>query len=98
MCTSLYKTDKDEAWDGHGNKSLAGSLVSSLHRLKDVDNKGNHTETAMVPLLDNTERDLICLQMADSSYLEISQSRSRELFDYTLAYSTCISRYNLDTP
>lgn len=40
MCTSLYKLDKNEAWDGNANKSLAGSLVSSLHRLKDVDNKG----------------------------------------------------------
>lgn len=39
MCTSLYKSDKDEAWEGGGNKSLAGSLVSSLHRLKDVDNR-----------------------------------------------------------
>ncbi|KAF2267531.1 hypothetical protein CC78DRAFT_456854 [Lojkania enalia] len=39
MCTSLYKVDKNEAWDGGGSKSLAGSLVSSLHRLKDVDNK-----------------------------------------------------------
>ncbi|KAF2465513.1 uncharacterized protein BDR25DRAFT_318374 [Lindgomyces ingoldianus] len=39
MCTSLYKVDKDEAWDGNAGKSLAGSLVSSLHRLKDVDNK-----------------------------------------------------------
>ncbi|KAF2657934.1 hypothetical protein K491DRAFT_714063 [Lophiostoma macrostomum CBS 122681] len=39
MCTSLYKAEKDEAWDISGNKSLAGSLVSSLHRLKDVDNK-----------------------------------------------------------
>ncbi|KAF2800657.1 hypothetical protein K505DRAFT_320310 [Melanomma pulvis-pyrius CBS 109.77] len=39
MCTSLYKLDKNEAWDGNANKSLAGSLVSSLHRLKDVDNK-----------------------------------------------------------
>ncbi|KAF2116258.1 velvet factor-domain-containing protein [Lophiotrema nucula] len=39
MCTSLYKEHRDEAWDGTANKSLAGSLVSSLHRLKDVDNK-----------------------------------------------------------
>jgi hypothetical protein len=40
MCVSLYKVDKDEAWDASSNKSLSGSLVSSLHRLKDVDNKG----------------------------------------------------------
>ena len=40
MCTSLYKETREEAWDGTANKSLAGSLVSSLHRLKDVDNKG----------------------------------------------------------
>lgn len=41
MCTSLYKVEKNEAWDGNAGKSLAGSLVSSLHRLKDVDNKGD---------------------------------------------------------
>lgn len=39
MCTSLYKQDDDQPWDTHGNKSLAGSVTSSLHRLKDVDNK-----------------------------------------------------------
>ncbi|PSN60996.1 hypothetical protein BS50DRAFT_162188 [Corynespora cassiicola Philippines] len=39
MCTSLYKVDKNEACDAGANKCLAGSLVSSLHRLKDVDNK-----------------------------------------------------------
>ena len=44
MCTSLYKSDKDEAWEGGGNKSLAGSLVSSLHRLKDVDNRGEYSK------------------------------------------------------
>lgn len=40
MCASLYKVDKSEAWDGNAAKSLAGCLTSSLHRLKDVDNKG----------------------------------------------------------
>ncbi|KAF2733439.1 hypothetical protein EJ04DRAFT_524500 [Polyplosphaeria fusca] len=40
MCVSLYKLDKDETLDGSAsNKALAGSLVSSLHRLKDVTNK-----------------------------------------------------------
>ena len=41
MCASLYKLDRNEAWDGNAAKSLAGCLTSSLHRLKDVDNKGN---------------------------------------------------------
>ena len=44
MCASLYKIDKNEAWEGNASKSLAGSLVSSLHRLKDVDNKGEFAE------------------------------------------------------
>lgn len=39
MCTSLWKHNKDEAWDGTAGKSLSGSLVSSLHRLKDISNK-----------------------------------------------------------
>jgi hypothetical protein len=39
MCTSLYKADRDEPWDGNPSRTLAGSLVSSLHRLKDTDNK-----------------------------------------------------------
>ncbi|KAH8730934.1 velvet factor, partial [Phaeosphaeriaceae sp. PMI808] len=38
-CVSLWKADKDEPYDGSGEKSLTGSLVSSLHRLKDVSNK-----------------------------------------------------------
>ncbi|KAF2203988.1 hypothetical protein GQ43DRAFT_469507 [Delitschia confertaspora ATCC 74209] len=39
MAATLWKADKDEAWDGSPNESLAGTLVSSLHRLKDTDNK-----------------------------------------------------------
>lgn len=35
----MHKFDKDQAIDEHASKCLAGSLVSSLHRLKDVDNK-----------------------------------------------------------
>lgn len=39
MCASLHKVDKDQAIEEHASKCLAGSLVSSLHRLKDIDNK-----------------------------------------------------------
>lgn len=39
VCATLYKADKDEPVDLSTEKSLAGTLVSSLHRLKDVSNK-----------------------------------------------------------
>lgn len=39
VCACLYKPDKDEPYDVSTDKSLAGTLVSSLHRLKDVSNK-----------------------------------------------------------
>lgn len=39
MCASLWLADRDEPWKGAPTKSLAGSMVSSLHRLKDIDNK-----------------------------------------------------------
>lgn len=41
MCVSLYKAEKNEPCDGTASKGLLGTLVSSLHRLKDTDNKGN---------------------------------------------------------
>jgi hypothetical protein len=39
VSASLFKADRDEAVEHTPNESLAGTLVSSLHRLKDVDNK-----------------------------------------------------------
>ncbi|KAF2706330.1 hypothetical protein K504DRAFT_386056 [Pleomassaria siparia CBS 279.74] len=40
MCTSLRRDNETpESFDATINKNLAGSLVSSLHRLKDGDNK-----------------------------------------------------------
>ncbi|KAF1833756.1 hypothetical protein BDW02DRAFT_461427, partial [Decorospora gaudefroyi] len=39
VSVSLWKHDKDEPIESTPNDSLAGTLVSSLHRLKDVDNK-----------------------------------------------------------
>ncbi|KAG9187461.1 hypothetical protein G6011_05332 [Alternaria panax] len=39
VSVSLYKPDRDEPVEHTPNDSLAGTLVSSLHRLKDVDNK-----------------------------------------------------------
>lgn len=39
VCATLYKSEKDEPFDASANASLAGTLVSSLHRLKDTNNK-----------------------------------------------------------
>jgi hypothetical protein len=39
VSVSLYKHDKDEAIEGTPFDILSGTLVSSLHRLKDIDNK-----------------------------------------------------------
>ncbi|KAL1801373.1 hypothetical protein ACET3X_001715 [Alternaria dauci] len=39
LSVSLYKADVDEPVEFTPNDSLAGTLVSSLHRLKDIDNK-----------------------------------------------------------
>ena len=39
VCATLYKPDEDEPHEMSTDKSLAGTLVSSLHRLKDVSNK-----------------------------------------------------------
>lgn len=39
LSASLYKADRDEPVEHTPNESMAGTLVSSLHRLKDVDNK-----------------------------------------------------------
>ncbi|KAF2089540.1 hypothetical protein K490DRAFT_37519 [Saccharata proteae CBS 121410] len=38
MCCSLWKPDVDEPSENTGSPALAGTVVSSLHRLKDVDN------------------------------------------------------------
>ncbi|KAF1845396.1 uncharacterized protein K460DRAFT_239674, partial [Cucurbitaria berberidis CBS 394.84] len=38
-CATLYKPDKDEPCEMSTEKSLVGTLVSSLHRLKDISNK-----------------------------------------------------------
>ncbi|KAF1969590.1 hypothetical protein BU23DRAFT_375255, partial [Bimuria novae-zelandiae CBS 107.79] len=43
MTVSLWKADQDERWDHCGSQNgpshLYGGLCSSLHRLKDIDNK-----------------------------------------------------------
>jgi hypothetical protein len=39
VSASLWKADRDEPVEHTPNDSLAGTLVSSLHRLKDIDNK-----------------------------------------------------------
>ena len=40
MCVSLWSASKAEPQATEACRSLAGSLVSSLHRLKDIDNNG----------------------------------------------------------
>ncbi|OAG11883.1 uncharacterized protein CC84DRAFT_1068987, partial [Paraphaeosphaeria sporulosa] len=39
MVADLWKADRDERCGDHGASNLYGGLCSSLHRLKDVDNK-----------------------------------------------------------
>jgi hypothetical protein len=39
VSTSLWKAEKDEPWECSGDRTLSGTLVSSLHRLKDISNK-----------------------------------------------------------
>lgn len=39
LVADLWKADKDERWESRGGSNLYGGLCSSLHRLKDVDNK-----------------------------------------------------------
>jgi hypothetical protein len=46
MICSLVDGSKDEQITDTDNKpALSGSLVSSLHRLKDVSNKGEHSSS-----------------------------------------------------
>lgn len=40
MCCSLYDASEDQPVPVAPSTALAGTLVSSLHRLKDVDNNG----------------------------------------------------------
>lgn len=40
MCVSLYDATEDRPAPVQPSTALAGTLVSSLHRLKDVDNTG----------------------------------------------------------
>lgn len=39
VCVTLFKPEKEEPFDASANESLVGTLVSSLHRLKDISNK-----------------------------------------------------------
>jgi hypothetical protein len=43
MCCSLYDANEDQPVPVPPATALAGTLVSSLHRLKDVDNNGKPT-------------------------------------------------------
>jgi hypothetical protein len=42
MCCSLYDATEDHPVPVAPSTALAGTLVSSLHRLKDVDNSGEY--------------------------------------------------------
>jgi hypothetical protein len=40
MCCTLWDVNEERAVESDSGSSLAGTVVSSLHRLKDVDNTG----------------------------------------------------------
>lgn len=73
MCCNLWNANEERAAQTTSQSVLAGTLVSSLHRLKDIDNTGElawvfpHKSSVTNPRP----------QMAGSSCLEISRSRSR---------------------
>lgn len=46
MCCSLYDASEDRPVPVAPSTALAGTLVSSLHRLKDVDNSGKWAQAA----------------------------------------------------
>ena len=59
MCTNLYPAnEKDTSTTPSYNQALAGTLVSSLHRLKDIDNTGKDAKSSLF-LFTNKLADLI---------------------------------------
>lgn len=74
MCCSLYDANEDQPVPVPPATALAGTLVSSLHRLKDVDNNGKpafFVKGGTASLLTRSA------QTADSSYLGICPSKSK---------------------
>ena len=52
MCANLLDPTADTSQEPASQTALAGTLVSSLHRLKDVDNMGTPGATSsVIPLL-----------------------------------------------
>jgi hypothetical protein len=73
MCCSLWDaTEEHAAEQSTAQAVLAGTLVSSLHRLKDIDNSGKFQFTLPAGgfLVDASG-----LKMVASLFLEISRSR-----------------------
>lgn len=50
MCCSLWDATEDQAVPVPPSTALAGTLVSSLHRLKDVDNNGKSSRDLFLPV------------------------------------------------
>lgn len=73
MCCSLYDASEDQPVPVAPSTALAGTLVSSLHRLKDVDNNG----MARVDPLESQGKQLTGFQMEGFSYLETCPSSSK---------------------
>ncbi len=51
MCVSLWFSSKDEPLGQDASQCLGGSLVSSLHRLKDIDNHGKQLTSVIIMTL-----------------------------------------------
>lgn len=82
----LAAAHQGEALDTATQSALAGTLVSSLHRLKDVDNTGEYVNAPQYTILLNG------YQTAASLYFRISPSRSRAISDSGSVSSRCSSK------
>jgi hypothetical protein len=75
MCTNLYSAVHDSPSLIPPHQALAGTLVSSLHRLKDIDNSGSYSHGSIGSVA-STNSD----KTAAFSYLGICRSRSKGSF------------------
>lgn len=71
MCCSLYDAVEDRPVPVAPSTALAGTLVSSLHRLKDVDNNGRPLELGPLFFADLASQTVVSLSLV------ICPSRSR---------------------
>lgn len=82
----LAAAHQGEALDTATQSALAGTLVSSLHRLKDVDNTGENLNAPQIAALLNP------FQTAASLCFQISPLRSRVISDFGSVSSRCSSK------